>query len=309
MARETCQAIPEAEAVALVHRRAGEGALSSTGSSAATERFFRQELAEGEGAAGWVMSRALPRLIDDLPHADVAVASTQGIRSWLGVPLFIYGGCDGVIAVQSARRAAFRADHQRLLESLALQVAAALQNAQLYELAMVDGLTGLFVRRYFDARIDEEIERSKRYGTPFSVVMIDVDDFKQLNDEHGHLIGDRVLRTLATTVKSQMRGVDTAPLRREEIAVILPRTELVTAYNVRRADPRRDRRARVATDGEPPQVLGVTASFGIAAYSGERGARTAEEPRPAGETARSTARSSRARTASSCPGATKAAAD
>ena len=73
----------------------------------------------------------------------------------------MYGECEGVIAVQSTRVGAFRAEHQRLLESLALQIAAALQNAHLYELAMVDGLTGLFMRRYFDARIDEEIERSR----------------------------------------------------------------------------------------------------------------------------------------------------
>src|SRR5262249_57035889 len=99
-------------------------------------------------------------------------------------------------------------------------------------LAMVDGLSGLFMRRYFDARIEEEIERSKRFGTPFSVVMMDVDDFKKLNDEHGHLIGDRVLRAIANVVKSQMRGVDTAArYGGAEIAVILPRTEMATAYN------------------------------------------------------------------------------
>ena len=109
---------------------------------------------------------------------------------------------------------------------------------------MVDGLTGLFMRRYFDARIEEEIERSKRYGTPFSVVMMDVDDFKKLNDEHGHLIGDRVLRSIAHVVKSQMRGVDTAArYGGEEIALILPRTEMVVCLQRRRADPRRDRRA------------------------------------------------------------------
>src|SRR5207248_1843030 len=114
---------------------------------------------------------------------DVSLAGgTQGIRSWLGVPLFMYGGCEGVIAVQSTRAAEFSAETQRLLESLALQIAAALQNAHLYELAMVDGLTGLFVRRYFDARIEEEVERTKRYNSPFSVVMMDVDDFKLLND-------------------------------------------------------------------------------------------------------------------------------
>jgi len=69
-------------------------------------------------------------------------------------PLFMYGGCEGVIAVQSSHARAFRADHQCLLESLGLQIATALQNAHLYELAMVDGLTGLFMRRYFDVQAE-----------------------------------------------------------------------------------------------------------------------------------------------------------
>ena len=176
----------------------------------------------------------MSRRIDDLTVDDVATdGAGHGMRSWLGVPLFMYGECDGVIVVQSTRTAAFPAEHQRLLESLALQIAAALQNAHHYELAMVDSLTGLFVRRYFNARIEEEIERSKRYGSPFSVVMMDVDDFKRLNDTYGHLVGDRVLREIANVVKAQMRGVDTASrYGGEEIAVILPRTEMVGAYNL-----------------------------------------------------------------------------
>ncbi|MBA3455073.1 MAG: sensor domain-containing diguanylate cyclase, partial [Deltaproteobacteria bacterium] len=161
----------------------------------------------------------------------------------------------------------FREDHQRLLESLALQIAAALQNAHLYELAMIDGLTGLFMRRYFDARIEEEVERSKRYGTPFSVLMMDVDDFKKLNDEHGHLIGDRVLRQIANTVKAQLRGVDTAArYGGEEIAVILPRSDMVASYNVGERIRAAIAELRVTTDSEPPMVLSVTASFGVAAY-------------------------------------------
>jgi diguanylate cyclase (GGDEF)-like protein len=277
VARETCKAIPEAEAVVLVHRRTGESGFVLDGFDRTTEKFIRRELAEGEGAAGWVMSRGLSRRIDDLALADVAVANTEGIRSWLGVPLFYYGTCEGVIAVQSTRRAAFRADHQRLLESLALQIAAALQNAQLYELAMVDGLTGLFVRRYFDARIEEEIERSRRYATSFSVVMMDVDDFKKLNDDHGHLIGDRVLQTIATTIKSQMRGVDTAArYGGEEIALILPRTEMVSAYSVGERIRAAIADQRVTTDSDPPKVLGITASFGIASYP-ESGAERGED--------------------------------
>jgi diguanylate cyclase (GGDEF)-like protein len=271
VAREVCSAIPEAELVALVHRRSGgESGLVIDGFDRSADRFFRQPMAEGEGAAGWVMKTGTPRRIDDLSETeDLAVTGdgSHGIRSWLGVPLMMYGGIEGVIAVQSTRTAAFRDDHQRLLESLGLQIAAALQNAHLYELAMVDGLTGLFMRRYFDARIEEEIERSKRYGTPFSVVMMDVDDFKKLNDEHGHLIGDRVLRTIANTVKAQLRGVDTAArYGGEEIAVILPRSDMVAAYNVGERIRAAIAESRITTDSEPPQVLAVTASFGIASF-------------------------------------------
>ncbi|HEU4730221.1 MAG TPA: sensor domain-containing diguanylate cyclase [Kofleriaceae bacterium] len=270
VARETCRAIPEAEAVALVHRRAGERAgLVIDGFDRRSEKFFRRPMKEGEGAAGWVMTHGTPRRIADLSADDEisSQGSAHGIRSWLGVPLFMYGGCEGVIAVQSTHARVFRADHQRLLESLGLQIAAALQNAHLYELAMVDGLTGLFMRRYFDARIEEEIERSKRYGTVFSVVMMDVDDFKRLNDAHGHLIGDRVLRGIANVVKSQMRGVDTAArYGGEEIAVILPRTEMVNAYNVGERIRAAIADLRITTDSDPSQALRVTASFGIAGY-------------------------------------------
>ncbi len=270
VARETVKAIPEAEAVVLVHRRAGgEQGYVLDGYDRASDKFFRQPLEESEGGvANSVMKNGKARRIDDLEQADIALDDgTQGMRSWLGIPLFMYGGCEGVVAVQSSTPNAFGDDHQQLLESLGLQIAAALQNAHLYELAMVDGLTGLFMRRYFDARVEEEIERSKRYKTPFSVVMIDVDDFKKLNDEHGHLIGDRVLRSIADVVKAQMRGVDTAArYGGEEIVLILPRTEMVAAYNVGERIRAAIAEERVTTDSEPPRVLGVTASFGIASY-------------------------------------------
>lgn len=267
VAREITKAIPEAEAVALVHRRAGrESELVVDGFDRATDKFFRHSLDPGAGATGWVMKHGASRKIDDLADADVAT-DAQGVRSWLGVPLFMYGDCEGVVAVQSTRIAAFRPEHQRLLESLALQIAAALQNAHLYELAMVDGLTGLFVRRYFDARIDEEIERSRRYATPFSVVMMDVDDFKKLNDTYGHLVGDRVLRAIANVVKEQMRGVDTAArYGGEEIAMILPRTEMVGAYTLAERIREAIAELRITTDEDPPRALAVTASLGISAY-------------------------------------------
>ncbi len=280
VARETTRAIPEAEVIALVHRGADDkgpaGRFVVDAYDRDRERFERIYIGRNEGATGWVMRQQASLLIRDLADADVELgpSGTEGVRSWLGVPIIMYGGCEGVLSVQSRAAGAFRAEHQRLLESIGLQVAAALQNAHLYEMAMVDGLTGLFVRRYFDARIEEEIERARRYETGFSVVMMDVDDFKVLNDTHGHQLGDQVLRGVATIVKGNMRGVDTAArYGGEEIALILPRTELVSALN----QAERIRAAiadhRVATE---TGVIGVTASFGIAAFP-ESGAATADE--------------------------------
>jgi diguanylate cyclase (GGDEF)-like protein len=280
VARETVRAVPAAETMALVHR----------GAERATDRFVvdcydrdrdvfsRLRIGRGEGATGQVVARQEPLLIDDLGASDVdpGPAGTEGVRSWLGVPVFMHGTCEGVLVVQSRQPAAFTDGDRRLLASLALQVAAALENAHLYEMAMVDGLTGLFVRRYFDARIDEEIERSRRFGTPFAVVMMDIDDFKALNDTHGHLAGDRVLRDIAAIVKTNMRGVDTAArYGGEELALILPRTELVAALNQAERVRQSIAEHRVAGDADGP-VLAVTASFGIAAYP-ESGATTAEE--------------------------------
>jgi diguanylate cyclase (GGDEF)-like protein len=269
VAREMCRAIPEAEAVTLVHRSTGrESELVIDAYDRSRDKFFRHPMRPGEGAAGWVMNHAVARRIDDFRQSDVATDTpSHGMHSWLGAPLFMYGDCDGVVAVQSSKVGAFKPEHQRLLESLALQIAAALQNAHLYELAMVDGLTGLFVRRYFDARIEEEIERSRRYGTPFSVIMLDVDDFKKLNDTYGHLVGDRVLRAIANVIKAQMRGVDTAArYGGEEMSVILPRTEMVGAYNLAERIREGIAELRITTDDDPPRALAVTASLGISAY-------------------------------------------
>jgi len=280
VSRETLRAIPAAETMALVHRGSGRETDRFVVDCYDRQRdaFARVVVGRGEGASGRVMASCAPLRIDDLSVSDVdpGPGGTEGVRSWLGVPVYMYGECDGVLAVQSRVPGVFTEADQHLLESIALQVAAALQNAHLYEMAMVDGLTGLFVRRYFDARIEEEIERCKRYQIPFAVVMMDIDDFKRLNDSHGHLAGDRVLREVAAVVKTQMRGVDTAArYGGEELALILPRTELVAALNqaerVRAAIA--DRRVVTGSDGP---VLSVTASFGIAAFP-ESGATTAEE--------------------------------
>lgn len=268
VAHESMRALPAADLLTFAHEDWGGDSdeLVIEIYDRDREVFAAARAGRTEGATGWVMEHGSTLHIGDLERCGLPIEglADSGVRSWLGTPILMYGTVRGVLALQSRRLDAFSDDDRRLLDSIGVQVSAALQNAHLYELAMVDGLTGLFVRRYFDARLDEEIERARRYGTTFSLVMMDLDDFKNLNDTHGHQAGDAVLRAVADVVRLELRGVDTAArYGGEEIAMVLPRTEMVSAYNlcerVRVAIAER----QVAAGGE---ALSVTASFGIAAY-------------------------------------------
>ena len=133
------------------------------------------------------------------------------------------------------------------------------------EQAMVDPLTGVANRRGFDRALEIELERSARRGHPCALVIVDLDDFKQVNDRHGHAVGDEVLVTLADRLRDSVRSADTvARLGGEEFALLLPETDLSGALAVAQ-------RARTAfsvngvrlKDGEK---LVVTASFGVADF-------------------------------------------
>jgi len=96
---------------------------------------------------------------------------------------------------------------------------------QLRAQSNIDHLTGIFNRRYFMDRLREEIDRAQRYGTPFAVAFIDVDNFKRINDEHGHLTGDEILQQLTQICAKQVREIDTlARIGGEEFSLLLPQT-------------------------------------------------------------------------------------
>jgi two-component system, cell cycle response regulator len=105
--------------------------------------------------------------------------------------------------------------------------------SDLEKLSITDGLTGLYNRRHFEDRIQEEFRRAQRYSDPVSLMMLDLDHFKQVNDVHGHPFGDRVLRDTAELIRSSIRDPDIcARYGGEEFAVILPKTHLQGALTV-----------------------------------------------------------------------------
>jgi diguanylate cyclase (GGDEF)-like protein len=144
--------------------------------------------------------------------------------------------------------------------------ATAIQNAHYVErvkqLAYLDGLTGIFNRRFFELRILEEIERSRRYGTGMAVIMADIDQFKRLNDEFGHLLGDEVLRQVSSLFHQQLRKIDVVcRYGGEEFGIVLTQTNASHAVSVA------EKLRRMVEQWQFPGVpQTVTISAGVAAF-------------------------------------------
>ncbi|OLO39009.1 hypothetical protein BTR23_10745 [Alkalihalophilus pseudofirmus] len=138
---------------------------------------------------------------------------------------------------------------------------------EIQELTLIDQLTGVYNRRYFDLYMEKAIPLSERTGTPFHLIILDIDFFKKINDSYGHTFGDEVLKTLAQTVQNNLRGSDgLVRIGGEEFAILIPETTTedcqFVAERVRQV---------VETMGciYKGNKISVTISMGIAQYTGE----------------------------------------
>jgi diguanylate cyclase (GGDEF)-like protein len=148
----------------------------------------------------------------------------------IGLPLIYGGKVLGVMNIAWPNPRRFDQQELHAMELLADQAAIAVENARLHSIvqneALTDPLTGLPNRRAFDARLADEIRRSARYGHTFSVLMIDLDSFKRINDSYGHIVGDAALREIAHCLRLSVRDTDfMARIGGDEFVVILPETQ------------------------------------------------------------------------------------
>ena len=199
---------------------------------------------------------------DDDPWLDGLL---PGARHLVVVPLSAEGHAIGVLVAEHSLRAGSRIEQRvvSMVERFASHGALALRNAWLLEqvqaMASTDGLTGIANRLTFNTTLEREISRAARAGEDVSLVLMDIDHFKKLNDTYGHQTGDDVLRRVAATLKAVARVYDTpARYGGEEFGVILPRTSPDDALMV--AD--RLREAIGASDDDPA----VTVSAGVATF-------------------------------------------
>lgn len=202
----------------------------------------------------------------DLSHLDFPRRLFQECCSRMSIPLISFGQTLGVLSLHSSRPHAFGETEIQSLESVADICANSIQNAHYVErvkqLAYLDGLTGIFNRRYFEIRILEEIERARRYDTPMAVIMADIDDFKRLNDDFGHLLGDEVLRRVSSLFHQQLRKIDVVcRYGGEEFAILLTHT------NAKQAATIAEKLRRLVEKSRFPGVpRTITVSAGVAAF-------------------------------------------
>ena len=217
----------------------------------------------GEGIAGRVYLTAKPMVVNNISDDDLFVESESSfVNSIACIPMVVYNDVIGVINVTNKREGKdFSDEDVRMLRAVADQAAVAVNKAQLWDMAVTDSLTGLYVRRYFMVKLQEELHRADRYNKILTIVMADIDRFKNINDTYGHDVGDKVLEAIGKFFQKNIRDVDIiARYGGEEFILMLPEEDKEAAFCL--AERLRERFAEIDL-GHLPKI---TISLGIAAY-------------------------------------------
>jgi diguanylate cyclase (GGDEF)-like protein len=206
------------------------------------KRVKTEKYVADHGMAGYIVHTQKSILLNSLQEMDESgitfeLYGSEGkdaSQSIVAVPMILHGKAVGMISAQSYRQDAYTKDDLFLLELMAAHAAVAIENARLFattqKLADTDPLTETFSRRKFFELAEREFNRAMRYQKPLSVIMLDVDKFKKINDRFGHRAGDMALKLVVAQCKASLRDVDIfGRLGGEEFAVVLPDTDLEQA--------------------------------------------------------------------------------
>jgi diguanylate cyclase (GGDEF)-like protein/putative nucleotidyltransferase with HDIG domain len=192
--------------------------------------FSTLQIPIGEGLSGWVAANRMP-IVNGNPSVEPGYDSHDEkfsqLRSALAVPLEGLNGVMGVLALYRADKDAFNKDHLRVLLAISSKLALSVENALKYQLAensaTTDYLTGLPNARSLFLHLDRELARCKRLNTPLTILVCDLDGFKQINDRFGHLEGNKVLRIMARGLSEACREYDyVARMGGDEFVVVVP---------------------------------------------------------------------------------------
>lgn len=253
------------------------GELLSTARSGEGMEQKPAQFRAGEGILGIVADTGRAALIADTAAAAGFVERPEvgfEIRSLLAVPLFAGGQVIGVLSCSASRPNAFTERDGALGQLLANCTAPAIETARLARLSITDDLTRAFNYRYHATRLEEEVSRVGRYGGTFTLLLLDLDHFRKVNDGWGHQVGDEVLRSFADRVRGEVRDADIL-IRRggEEFVLLMPSTSsreaLVVAERIRTAISE----TPISTGGGD---VPLTVSIGLATWRDDESASAVE---------------------------------
>jgi diguanylate cyclase (GGDEF)-like protein len=229
----------------------------------------------GQGIAGWVAQNDEAVIVPDVSQdtrffSEVDEKTKTETHSIVAVPVRYRDQCLGVIElINCVGGNGFHDRDLALLEALADFAAIALENARhvkrIHELTITDDCTSLYNARHMDFILETEVYRSQRYGYEFSLVFIDLDHFKNVNDTHGHLVGSKLLAEVGLMLKSACRRIDFAfRYGGDEFVIVLPQASKENAFVV----AKRLHRLIGATSWLSSEGLNIriTASLGLACY-------------------------------------------
>jgi diguanylate cyclase (GGDEF)-like protein len=223
----------------------------------------------GRGITGWVFTHGVPQIIPEVKADPRYIGLDDEVRSELAFPLISRGRVVGVLNAESQQADGFSEADVALMSAVGSQLASCLEVAQLHDSlkreASHDPLTRLNNRRLFLERLNQEIARADASNESFSVLFLDVDELKRINDTYGHLAGDALLREVSNALMDAVRGEDVvARYGGDEFIVLLPATPAPAAASVAQRISEGITRHRFMAGRELLQIPGV--SLGVATF-------------------------------------------
>lgn len=264
----------EAWSILMVDEETGDLVFEKT-EGKARKKIKKFRLKPGEGIAGWVAKAGTAALVPDVKKdkrfsSKVDIETHFNTKSLMCVPIKSKDQTMAVLEViNKTTGEAFTKDDLDLLMRLVNQAALALERASLYqkmeELVITDDLTKLFNTRYLNRTIETEVIRSNRYHTSLSLIFMDIDYFKHINDNYGHLVGSKVLVEMGQLLINQLRTIDiVARYGGDEFVIVLPQTSPADAVRIaERIRKAVEQNQFLKSEG---YSLRMTSSFGVASY-------------------------------------------